>query len=119
MTRGFPNEFSQVILNILINARDALLERKTVGPRISVTVVCKSDSGIITVADNAGGIPNDCIGKVFDPYFTTKEIQKGTGLGLYMAKTIIEKNMNGILTVANGKDGAEFCIEVENVHQQA
>ena len=66
----------------------------------------------MTVADNAGGIPEDIVHKIFDPYFTTKGPDKGTGIGLYMAKTIIEKNMGGRLAARNTADGAEFRIEV-------
>lgn len=115
VTMGYPNEFSQVLLNILINARDVLLERKVIDPRITINVGTKDCRCIIKISDNAGGITDNVIGKVFDPYFTTKGVQQGTGLGLYMAKTIIEKNMNGLLTVANGPEGAEFQIEVESV----
>ena len=67
---------------------------------------------MLSIADNAGGIPDDIIGKVFDPYFTTKGPQAGTGVGLFMSKNIIEKNMGGLLTVRNFKEGAEFRIEI-------
>jgi PAS domain S-box-containing protein len=109
---GYPNEFAQVLLNILINAKDALTENNIGDPR--VTLVLRSEGGhaVLTVTDNAGGIPGDIIDKVFDPYFTTKGPQQGTGVGLFMSKTIIEKNMSGQLTVSNVGDGAEFRIVV-------
>ena len=66
----------------------------------------------MTIRDNAGGIPIDALEKIFDPYFTTKGPDKGTGLGLFMSKTIIEKSMDGSLTARNNPDGAEFRIEV-------
>jgi len=66
----------------------------------------------VTITDNAGGVPNGLINKVFDPYFTTKGPDKGMGVGLYMAKTIIEGNMVGRLNVRNIGSGAEFRIEV-------
>ena len=66
----------------------------------------------ISVIDNAGGIPNDILEKVFNPYFTTKEEGKGTGIGLYMSKNIIETNMNGKLLVENIENGAKFVIIV-------
>jgi hypothetical protein len=112
LVNGYPNEFSQAILNILLNARDALAERNVAKPRIVISLEASGEGGAIVIADNAGGIPDEVIGRVFDPYFTTKEPQHGTGLGLYMAKMIIEKNMGGRLAVRNGSEGAEFRIEV-------
>jgi C4-dicarboxylate-specific signal transduction histidine kinase len=109
---GYQNEFAQVFLNILNNARDAIIERETVDARVTITIYSENDSAVVTVADNAGGIPDEVIGKVFDPYFTTKGPQSGTGIGLFMSKTIIEKNMGGKLTVRNSDSGAEFMIEV-------
>ena len=111
---GFQNEFAQVLLNILINARDVLIERKIAAPRMTITIGIEDDRAVVTVADNAGGVPGEIIGKIFDPYFTTKGPQHGTGVGLFMSKTIIEKNMGGSLTVRNTADGAEFRIEVCN-----
>ncbi|MGB9079740.1 MAG: HAMP domain-containing sensor histidine kinase, partial [Desulfuromonadaceae bacterium] len=111
---GYQNEFSQVLLNILMNARDALLERNVADPRVSITICCEDGRSVVTIADSAGGIPEDIIDKVFDPYFTTKGPQQGTGVGLFMSKTIIEKNMGGRLSVRNRASGAEFRIEVGN-----
>ena len=74
----------------------------------------KQNKVILTIADNAGGIEKKIINKIFEPYFTTREKQTGTGLGLYIAKTIIERNMKGKLTVKNNMDGAEFKIELIN-----
>jgi PAS domain S-box-containing protein len=110
--QGYPNEFSQVLLNILINARDALLERRVAAPQVVITVGTEGGRAVVTVADNAGGIPEEIMSKIFDPYFTTKGPQAGTGVGLFMSKTIIEKNMGGRLTVRNTETGAEFRIEV-------
>jgi two-component system, NtrC family, C4-dicarboxylate transport sensor histidine kinase DctB len=67
---------------------------------------------VITISDNAGGIPEAIIGKIFDPYFTTRGPEKGTGIGLYMSKIIIEKNIPGHLSVRNTGEGAQFRIEV-------
>lgn len=109
---GYRNEFAQALLNILNNARDALTERKTANPRVTIATGSRGERAVITVADNAGGIPEEIIGKIFDPYFTTKSHHAGTGLGLFMSKTIIEKSLGGRLSVRNGTDGAEFTIEV-------
>lgn len=110
---GYPNEYSQVLLNILINARDAFVERKTNKPRvIAINTYTENNKAIVNISDNAGGISEDIMDKIFDPYFTTKGPDKGTGVGLFMAKTIIAKNMNGRLMVRNTGTGAEFRIEV-------
>ena len=109
---GYPNEYSQVLLNILSNARDALIERRTAEPRVVVRLFSRKGRSVATITDNAGGIPEEIIGKIFDPYFTTKDADRGTGVGLFISKTIIEKNMGGRLTARNCGDGAEFRIEV-------
>ena len=111
---GYRNEFAQVLLNILNNASDVLTERESIDPKVTVTLSSEGDRTVVIVADNGGGIPDENISKVFDPYFTTKGPQQGTGVGLYMSKTIIEKNMGGEITVRNFADGAEFRIEVRN-----
>jgi signal transduction histidine kinase len=109
---GYRNEFAQVILNILNNARDVFIEREISDPRVTITLFTESGRAVISVADNAGGIPAEIMGKIFDPYFSTKGPQTGTGVGLFMSKSIIEKNMSGRLTVRNTAHGAEFRIEV-------
>ncbi len=109
---GFPNEYSQVLLVILSNAKDELVERKIKDKKISIVLKRIEDKFVLKISDNAGGITKEVLPKVFDPYFTTKEQGKGTGIGLYMAKMIIEKNMEGKLTARNIKDGVEFRIEV-------
>jgi C4-dicarboxylate-specific signal transduction histidine kinase len=109
---GYPNEYSQVLLNILSNAVDAFQEQSSDNPHIVVKVFTENDKAVVTIMDNAGGIREDIIGRIFEPYFTTKEQGKGTGVGLYMAKNIIENSMNGSLTVRNAGQGAEFRIEV-------
>jgi PAS domain S-box-containing protein len=109
---GYRNEYVQVVINILMNARDALLERGVQEPRILIRIFTEEGRGVVTIADNAGGISGDVIGKIFEPYFTTKEPGKGTGIGLFMAKSIIEKSMEGQLSVRNSTEGAEFRIEV-------
>ena len=111
LINGYPNEFSQVILNILQNAHDAFVERKVKEGRITITTSNENDRVVVTIADNGGGIPDEIIGQIFEPYFSTKGLQ-GTGIGLYMSKSIIEKNMGGSLTVRNTAEGAEFRIEV-------
>ena len=109
---GYPTEFVQVLLNVLINARDVLIEREAEMPLISIKVFSEGGKTVVIIADNAGGIPAGIMDQIFEPYFTTKGPEQGTGIGLFMSKTIIEKNMNGLLTVRNVGGGAEFRIEV-------
>ena len=109
---GYPNEFAQVLLNIMINGKDVLTERNIPNPMMTITTSRQDGCAVVTVADNGGGIPEEIIDKIFDPYFTTKGPQQGTGIGLFMSKTIIERNMGGKLTVRNIANGAEFRIEV-------
>ncbi len=109
---SYSGEFSQVILNLLSNAKDALVEHKQRDRKVKISSFSKDGQAIITVQDNAGGIPKDIINKIFNPYFTTKEEGKGTGIGLYMSKVIIDTNMDGKLSVNNHKNGAVFTIEL-------
>ena len=107
---GYFNEYNQVLLNLLNNARDALLDRRVDKPVITVRILNKEGQGVVQVTDNAGGIPENIIGQIFDPYFTTKEHGKGSGVGLYMSKTIIQEHFDGNLTAANVDGGAQFTI---------
>jgi PAS domain S-box-containing protein len=109
---GFPNEYSQVLLNILVNARDAFVGNHVEDARISIRSFAQGGRSVVTITDNAGGIADEHVDKLFEAYFTTKGPEKGTGIGLYMSKTIIEKSMGGRLTVLNTERGAEFRIEV-------
>ncbi|NPA58837.1 MAG: PAS domain S-box protein, partial [Epsilonproteobacteria bacterium] len=104
----YSNELKQVVLNIIKNAEDVLVEKSIQNPQINID----ADDRTITIYDNAGGIPEEIIGKIFEPYFSTKTKKDGTGLGLYMSKTIIEKHCGGKLSVYNSKDGAVFVIEL-------
>lgn len=112
---GLEGEFSQVILNLINNAKDVLIERGIAKPMIIITATQASDNAIVvTVKDNAGGIPESIYDKIYDPYFTTKEEGKGTGIGLYMSKIIIETNMGGTLHAFNDDEGANFVIHLKN-----
>jgi C4-dicarboxylate-specific signal transduction histidine kinase len=112
VAHGFPNEYSQVLLNIFMNARDALIANDVADALISVHTFARGSTSVVTIIDNGGGVPNEIIDRLFDPYFTTKGPDKGTGIGLFRSKTIIDKNMGGKLTVRNIGRGAEFRIEV-------
>ena len=110
--KSYKNEFSQVILNILGNARDALLDKKITNPKIEITEKIEEEYLYIIIRDNAGGISESIMPKIFDPYFTTKGENKGTGIGLYMSKIIIEEHMNGTLMLENYKECAVFTIKL-------
>lgn len=109
----YKNELSQVILNLLNNAKDALLEKQIDNPKVSITFKEDDINQYLYIQDNAGGIPENIINKIFDPYFSTKTKKNGTGLGLHITKTIIEKHSNGKIDVSNKKDGAIFEITLE------
>ena len=104
------NEILQVFINILNNAREALVEKRESNRKITIEYYRSKDNIIFEINDNAGGIPSIIMNKIFEPYFSTKQNKNGTGLGLYMSKTIVEKNGHGILGVQNKDDGASFKI---------
>jgi signal transduction histidine kinase len=109
---GYPKEYAQVLLNILVNARDVFRARGTEKPKVMIRAFAEDSKTVVIIADNAGGIPKAIIDKIFDFYFTTNESCGGSGIGLYMSKNIIEKNMGGTLSAANTEGGAQFVIEI-------
>ena len=110
---GYRREFAQVLLNLMSNAKDALIQREIKNPTINLEVDYIDTYAIVTIKDNAGGVENEYIDLIFEPYFTTKSSLQGTGLGLYMSKMIIEKNMGGELSVENVDDGAIFKVKIK------
>lgn len=105
---GYKNEFQQAILNLLSNAKDALISDEIENAKISIVLEGKR----IHIRDNAKGIPQEIKERIFEPYFTTKEQGSGTGMGLYIAKTIIEQHMDAKLYINNFKQSTEFIIEL-------
>lgn len=108
---GFPSELSQVILNILANAQDALVSNSVKNPYININIKEKKNSIYLLIEDNAGGIKEEIIDKIFNIYFTTKPKKEGTGLGLYMSKLIIETKFKGKISAKNHKNGVIFSLK--------
>jgi PAS domain S-box-containing protein len=111
---GVENEFKQVMFILFNNAIDSIkiqIEENIIEQgNITISLICQGNQGIIEVRDNGAGVNNDIIDSIFDPYFTTKNHSHGMGIGLYIAKSIIETRMNGLLSVENIKDGCCFRI---------
>jgi signal transduction histidine kinase len=106
--RGLPNEYSQVLLNLLANAKDAVEDRARTHGRVDVEIRAQNGEGHVIVRDNGGGIPPEVMARIFDPFFSTRDA--GTGTGLYLSKMIVERSMRGRIEVRNVTDGAEFSV---------
>jgi len=118
---GYRNEFMHVVMNIISNARNAILEKK---PEegfpgvIDVTVSVKEDFMLINFQDNGGGIDKNILDRIFEPFFTTGFYKKGTGIGLYMSKMIIEKDFSGTIDAVNNGNGALFRIKLKEMRNE-
>jgi PAS domain S-box-containing protein len=109
---GITNEFTQVIVNLLKNSRDAFVENGVLIREITIYVTNEDEYALVRVEDNAGGIKEKERYKIFEPYFTTKHTSQGTGLGLFMSKMICEKGFNGSLDVSSKKGTTQFTIKI-------
>lgn len=115
---SYKNEFEQSLLNIFTNAKDAIITRreaeKSLEGRITIRLSKKDTKIVLEIQDNGTGIKQEMLERIFEPYFTTKIKSKGTGMGLYMSKMIIEENMDGKISVKNNDDnrGTTFAIEL-------
>ena len=117
---GYDSELIQVLMNIMNNAVHILNQQEIKTKLIFINIYKTSNSAIIEIHDNAGGVPLDIIHRIFEPYFTTKHKSQGTGIGLYMSEEIINKHMKGSLVVNNiefkyeevSYKGAQFTIEL-------
>lgn len=108
---GYPSEYTQAIINILNNSIDIINERKIPKPQIAITLHFDDEKSCLSIKDNGGGIPDIIIESIFDPNISTKtENEDNKGLGLYIAKIIIENKMEGKIEAYNTEDGAEFKI---------
>lgn len=109
---SYEGEFKQVVINLLNNAIEAFENVEVAKPCICSRIEILGDKVVISVEDNAGGISQEMFAHLFEPYQSTKLEKNGTGLGLYMSKTIIEKNMHGVISAKNTERGAHFLIEL-------
>ena len=112
MVLGIPNELSQVIINLLKNAKDAFVCNSILIREIHIRVKKEEKCVHIEIKDNAGGIKEKDIYKIFEPYFTTKHASQGTGLGLFMSKMICEQGFNASLDVKSKKNTSTFYIKI-------
>jgi len=108
--KTYSRELMQVFINIIKNAKEILMEKDINNKVIKISLNMLEDSLLISISDNAGGIETGIMEKIFDPYFSTKGEKNGTGLGLYMSKTIVEKHLQGKIGVKNQDNGA--CFEI-------
>jgi len=119
MVRGFPGEFKQVVINLIYNSVDSIEERlkedASEKGRIDIYVVSEPDKIVLSISDNGTGVSSESAPHVFEPYYTTKPDGKGTGIGLYMSKVIIESHMGGKLYLQETDKGACFTIELPSV----
>lgn len=120
--QGYQNEFKQSILNLVSNSLDSIMEKNlhiihdsdeaaSLG-QVVLSVASEGDNVVIQVRDNGCGIPSDYGDKVFEPYFTSKSASKGTGIGLYMSRLIVEESMGGRLSYTSDSDGTIFRVEL-------
>ncbi|GFE62145.1 ATP-binding protein [Geobacter sp. AOG2] len=120
--KGYQNEFKQSLINLVSNAFDAIMDKAAHNHQLGkglaaegqviVSIAGEGNKAVIEVQDNGCGIPDEYADKVFDPYFTTKSAEKGTGIGLYMTKLIIEESMGGSLSFTSSPDGTKFKVEL-------
>jgi PAS domain S-box-containing protein len=113
---GMSNELSQVIINLIQNAKDAFIQNNIQNKEIFITLkeeqISNKKYALLEIKDNAGGIKDENIDKIFEPYFTTKHKSQGTGLGLFMSKMIVEKSLEGEINHKNCDDGSIFTITI-------
>jgi C4-dicarboxylate-specific signal transduction histidine kinase len=124
---GIPNELTQVIVNLILNAKDAFIsntikkqkkDARKLKIRISKSYLGIEVFALIIIEDNAGGIKDENLEKIFEPYFTTKHSSVGTGIGLFMSSMIIQKSLQGTIEAINTKKGAKFTITIPIIEER-
>ena len=120
LLNGAPNLLVQVFLSLIGNSRDAFIEKEITDCKITISAKTTQDSKIqIEFDDNAGGIPEEVISRVFDPYFTTKSAKNGTGIGLYICQSVIEEKFGGTIRIENISGGSRFVIELPSSEESS
>ena len=112
---GYPNELLQCFMNIFNNAKDILESLSYQNKYIFIDTYKDADNYIIKFRDNAGGIPQQIVDRIWEPYFSTKKDLNGTGLGLYMVKNMVEKHMKGKILLKNDNKGASFVLLIPHI----
>ena len=112
---GYPNEVAHAMLNLLSNSREAFEERGIEDRKITIELRQEEDDAVIRICDNAGGIPEEILERIFEPYFSTKTDKNGTGLGLYMTRMILTEHMSGTIEAKNETMGVCFTIRLKGV----
>jgi C4-dicarboxylate-specific signal transduction histidine kinase len=116
LMNSYRKELAHVLINIIANARDAYEGQHIQIKSIDISLIQhEEETLLIFVRDHAGGIAPENFEKIFNPYFTTKDQGKGTGIGLYMSKRIVSEILNGTIDASNTEDGAEFVITFKNI----
>jgi PAS domain S-box-containing protein len=121
IVNGYEGEFIHVLVNILVNAKDAIIQHVEeagelqVLKKITITVIARDDDILMEISDSGCGIPEHLLPRIFNPYYTTKGASAGTGMGLYMSKMIVEREMNGELLAENTESGARFTIRLKRM----
>ncbi len=105
------DELSQILINVVNNAKEILIQKQTDNAWIKLDLEETNDKVIISIEDNGGGVPNDIMDKLFEPYFTTKHKSQGIGMSLYLCQKIMQESLKGIITLTNTNDGAKFLLE--------
>jgi C4-dicarboxylate-specific signal transduction histidine kinase len=121
---GIKNELEQVLLNIIVNAKDAFEGNKEITDKVILVYMTQRAHQIsIFISDNAGGVDDTILSRIFEPYFSTKEVGKGTGIGLYMSKLIMQRSFDGDIDIKNIYEdsrtvGAEFVLTINNATKE-
>jgi len=110
----FENELIQVCLNIIQNSRENFISKKTINPKIEISTRDQENGVLVSISDNGGGCDEEILGKIFEPYFSTKYEKNGTGLGLSMSLKIVKEHHNGTISASNTKDGICFTIVLKD-----